>query len=362
MLIRKLFFKSRNTHSLLPVFLKPRYASTSTASEHTSPVSERETEKSPVITRLPNGVTFVRAQNISTLDPSRLVASDYILPIQWYFSVRYRRLSAILCEYGKIAARRAFPPGTSGFLYLHRPHGIHPCAATLRFRVCDRDLPPQESFARGNDLLSPRGAPWEVNLLRLFASVQTVNFREALLLDKVLSLETIEQAENLANNLAKGDRKGRSKLVFSFGQSFSISMGRRTTALRFVNLETSKLEHVVIYSDIAECTDETLSYTMRIEYDPHAKRRIVFRILQIPKELHGKTRYNEGDIMPLRRCKFPASDVADVLLRQSPSLSSFSLSSHPDQSALSSTSRSFRARLGKKREIRPGGTRLMELQ
>ncbi|KAF9047238.1 hypothetical protein BDP27DRAFT_1434400 [Rhodocollybia butyracea] len=325
MLTRKLFFKSRTlANSLSPVFLNLRYASTSTAS----------TEENPIVFRSPNGRSFVRTQNISTLDPARLVASDYILLVQWHFSVRYRHLSVILGEYG----RGAFPPGTRGFLYLHRPHGIHPCATTLRFRVCDSELPPQESFAKGKDLLSYRGAPWEVNLLRLFTSVQIANFREVLLLDKVLSLETIKQVENLVNNLAKGDRKGRSKLVFSFGQSFTISMKRRTTALRFVNLETSKLKTMVIYSDIAECTDETLSYTMRIEYDPHAKTRIVFRILQIPKELHGKTRYNEGDIMPLRSRKFQVDNVADALLRQSPSLSSFSLSSHPDQPASSSTS------------------------
>ncbi|KAF9062532.1 hypothetical protein BDP27DRAFT_1451699 [Rhodocollybia butyracea] len=328
MLVRKLFFKLPNirstTYSLLPVFLNPRYASISTTSQHTLP---EEIEQYPMIPRHSNGMNFIKAQNISTLDPSRLVASDFIdlqkytLPAgHWRISVRYRRISVISCDYTK---REPFPPETRGFLYLHQLRGVHPCAATLRFRICARDLSPQESFARGKDLLSPRGAPWELNILRLFMSGLATNFREGLLLDKVLPLEAIGQTDNLVDNRVEGGMKGKRlklNMVFSFGQPFRVPMIRLSTSLNFVDLKGVKLEVGRIYTKIAECKDKTLSCTMCLEYDPKAKHRIVLRILQIPKEFHGKTLYDEGDIMPLKRvAKFPVDDVVDALLRQSSS-------------------------------------------
>ncbi|KAF9018587.1 hypothetical protein BDP27DRAFT_1440162 [Rhodocollybia butyracea] len=274
----KLLFKSPKirppTSNLFPDFLNPRYASTSTASELILPDPEQETDKSPVTFRFPSsyGRDFSKTQNISTLDPSRLVASDFIdCKDQWHLSVRYRRISVIFCRYSRVPDT-AFPPGTRGYLYLHRPDGIHPCAATLRFRICDRRLPPQESFARGKDLLSYTGAPWELTMLKLFILECIRNFREGLLHDKMMSLEAIEQMDKLVDVVVEEGKKGqkiRSKLVFSFGQSFSIPMGQLTSTFNFVNLETGRLEHGTVRTRIAKCTDRTLSYTLRIEYNPH---------------------------------------------------------------------------------------------
>jgi hypothetical protein len=192
-------------------------------------------------------MTFAKVQNISTLDPSRLVASDFIqLGAQWFIGVRYRHISVIYCRYNK---RLRYPPETRGFLYLHRPYGVHPCAATLRFRICDEGLSSQKSFARGKDLLSPKGVPWEVTIFRLFMPDKGRNLREGLVLDKVLSLEAIQQVDNLLNNRAE---EGKTKnilplnLVFSFGQTFRVSMKQQWTSVNFVNLKTGKLQRVEI--------------------------------------------------------------------------------------------------------------------
>jgi hypothetical protein len=204
-----------------------------------------------------NGMNFVKTQNISTLDPSRLVASDFIelREKQWHFPVRYRRVSGIYCAYAYVRPEKLpFPPETRGFLYLHQPHGVHPCAATLRFRICNKDLPPQESFARGKDLLLPKGGPWQADMLTLFKSEWARNVQEGLLLDKVLSLEDIEQVENLRDNLVKEEKVGkkrRSKLVFSFGQPFHFSMKQQTTCLNFVNLKARELQRAVFFTKIA---------------------------------------------------------------------------------------------------------------
>ncbi|KAF9018585.1 hypothetical protein BDP27DRAFT_175020 [Rhodocollybia butyracea] len=203
-------------------------------------------------------MSFIRAQNISTLDPSRLVASDFIdiSNKRWHVGVRYHRISVIHWRYRET---QPFPPETRGFLYLHNSRGVHPSAASLRFRICDKDLPPQESFARGKDLLLPSGAPWDLTLLQLFMSVQTRNFREGLLQDKVLPLEGIEHVDNLVNTLVnegktvkEGKRvRQRSRVLFSFGQPFSISMGVNRSFLSFVDLKTSKFDGGEIYTEIA---------------------------------------------------------------------------------------------------------------
>jgi hypothetical protein len=201
-------------------------------------------------------MTFARAQNISTLDPSRLVVSDFIQlgRAKWCIGVRYRLISIIYCRYAESAQRLPFPPKTCGFLYLHRPHNLHPCAATLRFRLCDAGLPPQESFARGKDLLLPKGKPWEMTLFKLFMSAYiTNNFREGLLLDKVLSLEHIEQVEKIVHNrmeVAKRKNNWGSNLVYSFGQPFHVSMKQQRTRLNFMDLKMGKLHRVDIYTKI----------------------------------------------------------------------------------------------------------------
>jgi hypothetical protein len=88
-------------------------------------------------------------------------------------------------------------------------------------------------------------------MFTLFKSGRTRNIREGLLLDKVLSLEAIEQAENLADNLVKEPTKLRSSLVFSFGQPFNFGMKQRSTHLNFVDLKAGKLQGVEVFTKMA---------------------------------------------------------------------------------------------------------------
>ncbi|KAF9063898.1 hypothetical protein BDP27DRAFT_1426450 [Rhodocollybia butyracea] len=282
------------------------------------------------------GRTFARSHNISTLDPARLVPTDFIdLKQQFHFAVRYRNICVISGAYKRIIVKEknyghvlTFPAGSHGYFYLHHPPAdAHPCAATLRFRICDKLLPPQEGFSSGKDLLLPKGAPWEMNLLHLFTSAFVTNFREALLLDNMVSEEALSQLDGLLAGHQRGSWV-RSPLLFSFRQPFSVSMGQRSTALSIVDLHASTISLAQVVTTIAKRKDKTLSCTMCLEYNPSARRRIVVRVLQIPKEFHGETFVNEGDILPLKiEGKSAPSSMADVLIRQSPSVPS-----HADQS------------------------------
>ncbi|KAF9063891.1 hypothetical protein BDP27DRAFT_1334426 [Rhodocollybia butyracea] len=262
---------------------------------------------------------------------------DFIdLKQQLHFAVRYCNMSVMFGTYKRIATRAkgkkygyplAFPAGTHGYFYLHHPPtDVHPCAAALRFRTCDETLPPQQGFSAGKDLLLPTGAPWEMDLLHLFTSAFVTNFREALLLDNMVSGEVLSQLDTLAGHQV-GSRV-RSHLLFSFRQPVSVSMGQRSTTLSVVDLGASTITQAQVVTKIAKRTDKTLSCTMCLEYNPSAPRHIVIRVLQIPNEFRGETFVNEGDILPFKIAgKKAPSSTADVLLRQSPSVPS-----HADQS------------------------------
>ncbi|KAF9063887.1 hypothetical protein BDP27DRAFT_1334419 [Rhodocollybia butyracea] len=293
---------------LTTIFLNSRYVSTAAKSESTP--SEKAVLYS--YAKVPNvgtSRTFARSHDISTLDPARLIPSDFIdLKQQFHFAVRYRNISVMFATYKRIVSTIAkgtkygcplnFPAGTHGYFYLHHPPtDAHPCAATLRFRICDKHLPPQKAFSSGKDLLLPKGAPWEMDLLHLFTSAYVTNFREALLLDNMISEEALSQLNGLVAAHRIRDRLPF-RPVFSFRQPFSVSMGQHRT-------------------------DNTRSCIMCLEYDPSTWLRMAIRVLHIPEEFRGETYVNMGDILPLKKARGKLTgSMADVLLRQSPSVPS----------------------------------------
>ncbi|KAF9063886.1 hypothetical protein BDP27DRAFT_1451039 [Rhodocollybia butyracea] len=337
MLIRKLIFQTSkirpSSPGLTTVFLNHRYVST-TSKPKVTPSEKPVLDPYLKVPKVGGGRTFSRSHNISTLDPARLVPTDFIdLKQQLYFAVRYRNISVMFATYKRVAAiaKRteygyplAFPAGTHGYFYLHHPPtDAHPCAATLRFRICDKILPPQKGFPGGKDLLLPTGAPWEMDLLHLLTTPYVTNFREALLLDNmVLSEEALSQLNGLLAAHRIRDRLP-SRNVFSFRQPFSVSMGKRSTMLSLVDLQTNTLLPIQIFTQIAERTDKTLASTMCLEYDPFTPLHMVIRVLHIPEEFRGEAYVNMGGTLPLRKAGGKlTSSMADVLLRQSPSVPS----------------------------------------
>ncbi|KAF9018586.1 hypothetical protein BDP27DRAFT_175027 [Rhodocollybia butyracea] len=154
--------------------------------------SEQETKSYSVLPRFLDD-KFPRAQNISTLDPSRLVASDFIeCKDHWNITVRYCCISMIFCRYSRVP-EAAFPPETRGFLYLHRPDGVHPCAATLRFRICDKSLHPRNLSSEAKTCFYPKTRLGNLTCSRCSSRSGQGILGRCLLLDQLLSVETISR-------------------------------------------------------------------------------------------------------------------------------------------------------------------------
>jgi hypothetical protein len=226
--------------------------------------------------------------NISTLDPSKLVASDFIdLHNKFRLAVRYNRNSTIICEYARVqtvdlmCTRTNFPPETQGFLYLNRPQGVHPCAARLRFRICDVDnaSSPQESFSKGKDLLVPKGSPWEINFLQLFATRRSVNLSDGLLLDGVLSREAIQQLDSAIEGLRsqKGLTRLTANYIFSFGQPFSVTMSQRYARFTLVDLERHRLVATGFHSAIIKSEFCVFVFAL-FPFSSSQRQRVDFRL------------------------------------------------------------------------------------
>ncbi|KAF9073387.1 hypothetical protein BDP27DRAFT_300107 [Rhodocollybia butyracea] len=204
-------------------------------------------------------------------------------------------------------ALTAFPNKTHGYLYLARAPATHPGSASLRFRICDETLSPDESFAKGRDLLWPKGNPWELNLLQLLTSSYAVHIREGLVDDGVISPEVLQQVDKFIEDCTPRARAsfGTCPHIFSFRQPFSVSMGgQKTTNVAFVDLDARSVLRIQAQTFITkEPTDTVHMGTVCLDYNPQAyfvRDRIVLRVLEIPKELRGNTRVGEGDFVPFK--------------------------------------------------------------
>jgi hypothetical protein len=104
---------------------------------------------------------------IRNLAPAKLAATDWMdLSLQARAEVNIfddpSGMRGLLraVSYSFRSSGAAFPPGTTGFLYVHVPDMDHPISAQLRFRVVPR--PDPTMFAAGHDLRSENGAVWSL--------------------------------------------------------------------------------------------------------------------------------------------------------------------------------------------------------
>lgn len=130
---------------------------------------------------------------VNSLDPDRLHISDIIeLSGSNYPSAIFGTSGVCVLHYHSTTppgrTRKTpvpFPPGTRGFLYLHRRPCLPPGAGEIRFRVLDPGYVSDsatELFARGKDLLDHADhAPWRIHMLHLYTKAQGVHIRRLLL-------------------------------------------------------------------------------------------------------------------------------------------------------------------------------------
>lgn len=152
-------------------------------------------------TTLPRSQRVFRS--IRTLNPSKLVESDYI-----DFSLKSSPTLRAILQPSQSSGpsfprshRNAeftanpwnadrFPAGTHGFMYYHVPTYGSPLAGELRFRITASRDP--TGFATGSDLLTERSMPWTYPLYKLVCRSMYLDFLALLLQDGLISQRTLD--------------------------------------------------------------------------------------------------------------------------------------------------------------------------
>lgn len=168
---------------------------------------------------------YARARFISTLNPSRLIASDYQTisgaayvalcpPTLWPHNPSselcrksddgmYVKLDHTLYEkpYVSFVTYKSdldipFPSETSGFFYYHQPTAAPPASGQIRFRITRNRNP--ASWGSGMDLYLPNGLVWKKSLLEVTGKHPKLTaLRTLLLADKLISPELVERCETI---------------------------------------------------------------------------------------------------------------------------------------------------------------------
>src|SRR4051812_26499937 len=128
--------------------------------------------------------------HISTLDPERLLPSDYM-----DLSGHFNRTPLRKTELSYSGSPIPFPPNTRGFFYYHRDPALPPIAGQLRFRLTPKRDP--ASFAEGTDLLRTDFRPWGRSLLIMAAQRGYALILARLLEDGLIDSELLGKCETL---------------------------------------------------------------------------------------------------------------------------------------------------------------------
>ncbi|KAJ7221380.1 hypothetical protein GGX14DRAFT_514370 [Mycena pura] len=159
---------------------------------------------------------------LSTFDPARLTASDFVdLSSRVRFRIgraargRGEPNSAYTKYYKRKGVTTPFPPRTAGFFYYHQ--GSPFTASAIRFRVTTANAS-SKNFSKGTDLLRPDGEIWELALITISKTRPSV--QRQLLRDGLVTQSELKHCAALFP--AKRSRSPRT-VLHQFGQPFSTS-------------------------------------------------------------------------------------------------------------------------------------------
>ncbi|KAF6753222.1 hypothetical protein DFP72DRAFT_1069601 [Ephemerocybe angulata] len=174
---------------------------------------------------------------ICSLDPEQLQLSD-LLDISGLV-----RRAACLAEVGEATIsykdcgrnfkgeRRhiPFPPGSVGFLYLHRRPNSHPAAGEIRFRVVDvfkiDSSTPTELFKGGSDLLAYEGyQPWRIHMLQTYWSNVYEPFRKSIVRQGLLTEDEETETSLLLSKVPMKRLRGNSIILERVTDPFVLSL------------------------------------------------------------------------------------------------------------------------------------------
>lgn len=190
-----------------------------------------------------------RARFISTLDPSRLLHSDYhIISNNIYLALCPRELwpyeppsqlglesdtdflhvkkfqspdmepyvSFVVYTNNRNGASVPFPKGTHGFFYYYRPTAAAPVSGHMRFRITSTSNP--TSWASGTDLCVPNGLLWKKPLLEIIGNHPKLTaLRTLLLADALILPELVKRCTRISEWRRT---LGPNIIIYELGQAF----------------------------------------------------------------------------------------------------------------------------------------------
>jgi hypothetical protein len=197
-------------------------------------------------------------RRIQSLDPSRLLPSDFIDLSSWREpSIRATPKSGEQAKAGYrlrySTLRRSampFPDKTQGFMYYHNPlHDVLPISGQVRFRLTASKDP--FTFAAGTDLLTPSGLLWRIPLMAIAQDVeqqQGCNALQQLLLDdKLVTMDVLRQCIRI--RCAPHCRPSNaSRIVHTLGDPFPVKFANSTAIA--ISVVTNDSYHRVLLHDL----------------------------------------------------------------------------------------------------------------
>ncbi|KAI0040896.1 hypothetical protein FA95DRAFT_1611422 [Auriscalpium vulgare] len=179
---------------------------------------------SRVLSRLPRLSPFY----IQTLDPSKLIPSDFV-DLSGRNKVTYnarladnqqiRSVGALYYAYMHGENAR-FPTDTRGFLYFHAP------SREVRFRLASSD---PRQFAEGTDLALPSGEPWSFRTIALAKKASAAGFR-ALLVQEGVRVDALASSLHGAQ-LSLYQRRKHMRRVTRLGETFPVQFASTRISL-----------------------------------------------------------------------------------------------------------------------------------
>jgi len=178
---------------------------------------------------------------IQTLDPSRLVPSDFI-DLSLKCGIRIRPLHSRKSIWFAEPDQGQFPAEARGFLYYHPPTGNSPPAAgEIRFRLTSGDNP--ESFQVGRDFQDRKtGFPWRIPLLVMTEDVRKYTpFRQLLLADGFVTPAFMRKCNEMTKALGYRVQRN-SAIIHSLGHLFHFEFTK--TGMIFLVLTKKNLHRI----------------------------------------------------------------------------------------------------------------------
>ncbi|KAI0044823.1 hypothetical protein FA95DRAFT_1680916 [Auriscalpium vulgare] len=171
---------------------------------------------SRILPRIPWHAPFY----IQTLDPSKLIPSDFVdlsgrnrvtYNARLADNSRIRTANALYYEYA-LGDNATFPTDTRGFLYFHAP------SREVRFRLLASNDP--RHFAKGTDLALPSGEAWCLKTAVLATRARAAGFR-ALLVQDGVRMDALASSSHGAQ-LSLFQRRKHIRRVTRLGETFPV--------------------------------------------------------------------------------------------------------------------------------------------